>query len=433
MIRKVSKREYIELSSAYRNRKEYPYPSSFEINVGQKGQKQYSYEALDPVCDSQTVVSFKGNVLPAVSGTMTGVPSAPVLSVINTDYSLIGGRIQNTQAGHEEQTIVITYDKFSKRVGVFPPFSNVWDPNDSFGFIDPSTNQYIFLTGGAEEEGRYVGMLLYDVSINEYRTIVKYKNHILHLDSAFGGGWTIDDEYQILTSRIQSTNTAVNVTSSTVQLDPTETADYTHKFIRLYNQNNPPPEGPQTTALITSYNAPGKIATAPKLNTTGLTNPITYEILPFSKDAASFLNYVGFENSGRNLYRITLNSLILPNITLDNSIGGTIAFYPYVYVVFKNKSIGTKSLINSNNPNSVNAAFRVPIIDVPAKELTNFVRLSSSMVNIFEFNVYEPLIFEVLLPDGSLFKTVQQDTETPIFPNEDVQISCNVCLERITN
>ena len=343
-----------------------------------------------------------------------------------------------------EQSIITSYNTFTRQVQLNPSFSVDWTNGDNFGFVNLTSGTNIFFSGGPSSEGTYVGQLLYNTDQDEYRTILEYKDNILTVDSAFTGTPAAAN-YQIQSQRHITTNTVGGggtiasgaVTSISVTLNAADSAVddfYNGRFIRLIENTNRPPVGPDVTGLITDYNGTTKVATVtcvwiyPHFNTAAA---LRYYIFPFTKDNYSFLNYVGFEANERALYRISLNSLVLPNVTLDNPNGGSIAFYPYVYVVFSNKSIGTSSLINSNNPNSSRAVFRVPINDVPSPELSSFVRLEGRMVNVFEFNPWEDLKFEVYLSDGTLFKTVSQDRPPPGLPNPTIQISCNIALERL--
>ena len=371
---------------------------------------------------------------------MSGVPSAPILSAFGSTISPVGAMLQDTTTS--EQTIITDYNFFTRQAQVDPPFSSDWTNGDSFNFPVLNVGSNIFFPGGPSSEGTYVGQLLYNTDQEEYRTIIAYKDRILTLDSPYTGPPDLDN-YQIQSQRhlttdlVNGTIATGAFTNTTVTLAATDSSVdgfYNGQFIRIANETTKPPNGTAVTALIIAYNGTTKVASIEYTDISEFTTPtdtLRYYIFPFTRDNYSFLNYVGFEANERSLYRISLNSLVLPNVTLDNPNGGRIAFYPYVYVVFSNKSIGTSSLINSNNPNSSRAVFRVPINDVPDPTLSSFVRLEGRMVNIFEFNPWEDLKFEVYLSDGTLFKTVSQDRPPPALPNPVIQISCNIALERV--
>ena len=78
-----------------------------------------------------------------------------------------------------------------------------------------------------------------------------------------------------------------------------------------------------------------------------LSNSITgnwIQLLTFDRDNEQPLNYTGSTVSQNQMvcYEVELISLILPNLPLDNTIGGLIAFYPYLYVELsiQNSAIG---------------------------------------------------------------------------------------------
>ena len=93
-------------------------------------------------------------------------------------------------------------------------------------------------------------------------------------------------------------------------------------------------------------------------------------ILPFTYDNLNPFVYTGSLISQEEMvcYQIELLNLILPNTTLTVGNGGSIAYYPYVYVELQNVSAcgaNLKNIIYSNNPNSTKVLFRAAIDDVP--------------------------------------------------------------------
>ena len=441
-ISKISKRIYIEINSTYRNREEYPFPAKFDVNVGNSGQKLTAISALDPIALSSPIRSFNADEFDSETGTMSGVPSAPIFSAFSSSISPVGAMVES---GNDEQTIITSYNSFTRQAKVDPPFSSNWANGTGFSILNLTSGTNIFFPGGPSSEGTFVGQLLYNTTEDEYRNIVAYKDRILTVDSAFSGT-PEDDNYQIQSQRHTTTDnsglagtgtiTSGDITATTITLNSSASNIddfYNGNFIRLIEDTNRPPSGPEVTAIITDYDGATRVATVEIMDLSAFNTAavLRYYIFPFTKDNYSFLNYVGFEANERSLYRISLNSLVLPNTLLDNPQGGRIVFYPFVYVVLSNKSIGTSSLISSNNPNSSRAVFRVPITDVPDPIVSSFVKLEGKMVNVFEFNPFEDLKFEVYLPDGTLFKTVSQDRPPPGLPNPIIQISCSIALEKI--
>jgi hypothetical protein len=173
------------------------------------------------------------------------------------------------------------------------------------------------------------------------------------------------------------------------------------------------------------------------------TNPVVgsvdaYEVEQFTRDNVSPLNYIGslVSVSEEVCYEVGLVNLVIPNLTLASGRGGRPAFYPYFYVLFE--PVGAsggqqKNLIYSNNPNSSGKLFRVPADDTPTPLLSTFIKLDSDgMTHVIKFKPTQAAFrFAVYHANGSLFETVQQDTEPPTAPNPLVQISAQFSFKRI--
>ena len=104
------------------------------------------------------------------------------------------------------------------------------------------------------------------------------------------------------------------------------------------------------------------------------------EFLQYSKDNLHPLNFTGtrVSQSQAVCFRIKLISITLPNILLDNPLGGLIAFYPYIYVEFSNVNSPmsrNKGIIYSNNPNANRALFKVSVSDTNTPLRSKFIKL----------------------------------------------------------
>jgi hypothetical protein len=162
----------------------------------------------------------------------------------------------------------------------------------------------------------------------------------------------------------------------------------------------------------------------------------TYEILPFSYDNTVPLIFSGTTNTNQAVcYRFTLISLVVPSLTLKSSYGGSIRNYPYLYVkLYSATSQSTTDTIYSNNPNSTNALFKVPVeafqyLSVGENE---FITLNNiNMTQTVKFKPNDSLHFELTTPDGSNLQFVQADNYSPLPPNPFVQISSLFEIERI--
>lgn len=87
----------------------------------------------------------------------------------------------------------------------------------------------------------------------------------------------------------------------------------------------------------------------------------------------------------------------------------SIVSYPYVYVELQNAVSGTYNIIYSNNPHAKRMLFKAIIDDFGQIDNTPFIKLKSFMTQTLKFKPNDNLKFGVYLPDGTPFKTVQQD------------------------
>ena len=418
----VSQKKYIELNSAYRNRNEYPNPAQFKVNVANAGQRSSGLTSIDPVCLGQPLLSFGGasasnnTADPLIhSGFMNGTNAVPRDVSRGAPFSrndgYYNGLLMVDTSISNSSSIVTSYNQTFSSFTLETPFGNAWTSGDSFTLSNPSDGTNIWVNlDPSRLQGSFVGKYLYNLTKDEYKLISSYNplTKMLTLESAFAA-WDFGDYYDIVSQQAIRNGTTATYTTLTVTLDAGASSvdgEYIGQFVR-FTQLSPIGYDTMTdfgSRVITAYNGTTKVATfSPSIT---LFETVRFQILQFSKDQYSFLNYVGRETRDRAYYRIKLDHLILPNQTLDNRFGSSITFYPYVYLVFSNDSIGVNSLLNSNNPNSQRAVFRCPITDTSNPNLSTFVKIRSTMINIMRFSPCEDLKFEVFLPDGTLFKTV---------------------------
>jgi hypothetical protein len=160
----------------------------------------------------------------------------------------------------------------------------------------------------------------------------------------------------------------------------------------------------------------------------------TINISCFDKDNFTPLSYTGSMTSINEAvcYEISLLSITLPNQSLLS--GSRISFYPYVYVEFSNATSPTgasRELIYSNNPNSNKALFIAPITQNVQPLLSTFMVVNSSMSQIVKFKPNDNLRFSVYLPDGTLFRTLENDLLSPYPYSGRVQIDTVFSIRRL--
>lgn len=150
------------------------------------------------------------------------------------------------------------------------------------------------------------------------------------------------------------------------------------------------------------------------------------EYLSFNSNNFNHLNFTGTRigRAQAGCHHIKLISLTLPNIPLDNKVGGLIAFYPFIYVELRSVNNYSKGVLYSNNPNANRALFRVTIRDTSTPLKSKFIKLrGGGAVQTVNFTPNDDLYFKVYLSNGQLFETIQKDTASPLPPDFFVQIS----------
>jgi hypothetical protein len=161
------------------------------------------------------------------------------------------------------------------------------------------------------------------------------------------------------------------------------------------------------------------------------------EYLQYSGDNLHPLNFTGsrVSQSQAVCFKIKLISITLPNLPLDNTIGGLISFYPYLYVELSNVNSpmrGNKGIIYSNNPNANRALFKVNVSDTNTPIKSRFIKLrAGGSVQTVKFTPNDDLYLRVYLKDGTLFETQQKDTAPPLSPDFFVQISAQFEIDRV--
>lgn len=161
----------------------------------------------------------------------------------------------------------------------------------------------------------------------------------------------------------------------------------------------------------------------------------TYEILPFSYDNSVPISFSSnlLSLSEVACYEIKLINILLPNTrTLLNGRGGKFSSYPYIWVELSGVSAGSKNAIWSNARDSTTMLFKVPMKDVNHPDSAQFIKLDGAgMSQFIPFKPVDTFNFSVRLPDGTV-PLIGVDTESPVAPNELIQISATFELRRRT-
>ena len=158
-----------------------------------------------------------------------------------------------------------------------------------------------------------------------------------------------------------------------------------------------------------------------------------FEILQYKEDNYQPLNYAEsvVAQQQPHCYEIELTTLTLPNVPLLTGYGGTISFYPYVYVELRNVSYATSAYeLNTNNPAARNVMFKAPIVyNYQLNQMAFVVADGHGMKQTLKFKPSDALEFAVYLPNGELF-TTEEDYMSPSEANPALQITACFSVKR---
>lgn len=279
----------------------------------------------------------------------------------------------------------------------------------------------------------YINSYIYDITLNESRKIVYYDGttQTAILEFPFSGGWAAGDNYNLRLAPPMETALVTGVNSrSSIVLDPTSSAinDY-YKGFFLYMLTGP---AIYEVKMITAYDGTTKTATVLPFDVAPVVGD-TYQILPFTRDNYSNLNYSGSTVSQNELvcYEVRLIKLSLPNVDLWTGYGNRPCFYPYFYVELSTTSSPPSNIIYSNNPNSQRALFTVAMTDDKTPDRTSFLHYDSEkMIQTIKFKPNDNFRFTVYLPNKQIFQT-QPDNMSPLPPNPFLQINSMFQIKKI--
>ena len=312
---------------------------------------------------------------------------------------------------------------------------------------DPATAEDPVLLAFPYETERIVGFAAgppaqYTLSANSSSITNYYKGSYLEVAGAFGQilaynggtrvatlassvGGAIGDTYTIrkklpypllgpgpfgTPQDFQDTTTVLSPSFDIVYLGAAASSvsgEYTNKFLFFPGTSVPgvltSPTG-YVWRRITSYVSTNKAATVyPPLS---VVTPIgtVYEILDFSYDNNKPLVYGGTEIMNNPVCEtLSLINLIVPNILIEGSNGGTILNYPYVYVsLYSDKGKTWNFAIEGNNPSAKDSLFKVPI-SFNTNAVEYWLDLQGSLMHQnISFRQNDNLHIKIYLPDGTL-------------------------------
>jgi len=416
-----------------RDRNLYPNQAEYVTLLSESGPKINGIEAIDPICDSFPSLLFD-NAGIAVTATFTGgVPKAPRLAASAFGSGFYQGlTIIDDTTG--ETVLVTGYDSNSQVATLDNPFSINWTTTDQYSFSDPSTDDTIFINNGINVDNFYTGKIMENITIGEFRTIVDYNGttKMATLDSAFGAGWLIEQNYQLRTTMPFEQNVLSGSTISTFTLPITSNTNdgfYIGFYMFIPSTGD--------VRRITSYDADTQTGTIGPYFSVDPLAGTAYEILPFTRDSVMPLNYTGSAGANQNMtcHEITLVSLTLPNKALKT--GGRIANYPYLFVAFGSEtdsSSGNRNILYSNNPHASKALILATINDISNPTTTPFIKIDGNgATQRVKFKPNDSLRIRVYLSDGRLFEPVTEDNVSPLPPNPLLQITALIAIKKVSS
>lgn len=454
--------KYLEIDSTYRNRKEFPNPTRFDVITAQNGTQFISSSSISPISLAAPIVTYvpisidnivlggAGLVEPSEADSPTTfILRFPIGLNVNRTSDYYRGIQMQIDAGatnlgrHTIQSCeylntVAGNDCF--RIDFSPsldPITNPYSTIDSLSFISSTdfTLGNVFIPNGSAAYQTYKGWYVYNETQNLYTPILAYDGNFSLAHTAPQATWLLTDNISIRqevpreTGTFQAGSTNISVVLAATA-NPTANS-LIGSFLRItqsgLNKNQ--------ICDITSYaGSPTFVAT---LNCVLPVAPLagnTYEILNFSNDGFVPLNYSGTHTTQEVCYELQLVNLTVPNVGVKT--GGILTSYPYLYVDFQNyttSSGGSTNVIYSNNPNATRRLFRIPVSDHTPPSINSFLKLDKCyMAQIVRITPYNSFKFGLFLPDGRPLEFDINDTTPPTAPNPALQVSALFSLKRLS-
>ena len=453
---------YIDISSGYRNRKQFPLPSQFNVLFSDSGDRTTITSAFDPYSTAAAIFpptnldsgdSYSSEFY--ITTTPAALPNTYQIDgvVVNGNTIINPNSADNFYVGNVlefgEETRTIRSYMVSDQDTVYHNGTIVSATDETTFIIQNGTG----LADRSDIDDYYVGK---SVTVgSEMRTIVDYvgasgtvvvyppfpsvptgtariigPTFLVELDSDFGTAPTSTipvlsppDLARIRGSEPTQYGSGVSITAASTSTIPIGTGlsdIFTGNFIHLWNDSD---STSSQYVEVTAYDSTtGNLTVTPSLTTGAGT--YDYAVIPFSGDNHHALNYTGSRVSNQQAvcHEVSLVSLTLPNLLLKS--GGKIAFKPYVYVELTNLTSRAPNHIWSNNPNASHSLFKVSINDDISLPSENpFVTLlCQCMTQTINFKPNDNFRFAIRLPDGELFEVSEAESFSPSPPNSSIQI-----------
>jgi hypothetical protein len=370
--------KYLDIDSTYRNRSNYPDPSSFVVPIQFPGRGSTASTAIDPVVLAVPFTSSTTKV-PGQLETQTSLSN----TVINLDPSEI--EIDN------------------------------YFINDIFQIYLDAQQQFVTITN-----------YTYDDSGNRYITV----SPALTSTPPSGTVYYTRQGTPFLITTVASSPTPTTTTFGLNSPASEINNLYANSYVRFTSGNDI-----NQIALITAYNGATLTVTLATPLTVAPSPGDALELDSFSYDNASTLLYAGGvsnNNSQTAFYEIELLWLSVPNMILNTGYGGTLDRYPYVYVSLYNAGYRlSNQVMFSNNPNSTQVMFKVPVDQYFGD--TSFLTLNNAKTKqVVRFETNSDIQFTISLPNGETVSYSEADTVSPLAPNPLLQTNALFALRLVS-
>jgi hypothetical protein len=378
--------KYLDINSSFRNRNQYPNPADFVIPIGMD-------ERFVSICNDNcnSTLFFQDPVLTSVPYTQAKSTNPPLKTQVGSTFTKV-----------------------------------VLDPRE--------VNIYNYYIGSFLNIG------------NEYRQIIQYNKFtfVATVDSAFSVSTSNVFYYIRKSVPTLITNIIVNIAEAnymnqinkmyfTSSIATNQNGSYEMLYFRFINGSLI-----NTIYKILKYDGSTKLCTfEPGFNVSqilgGGLDQIEISRYTFNNSESVYYRTLGPTNV--RFYELSMQYLCLPNLTVCGNNGGLLDSYPYVDVHLYNDGFQqTTNVMYSNNPNSSQAVFKIPIDKYLYNRPTNFYTLKPiNQFQVIPFNPGQNLRFRIVLPNGTTLKYTTSDTFSPSAPNPLVQISAQFAIKPVAN
>lgn len=405
-----------EYCGSFRDRNKFPTCGKFEVKISQTANNKRS--ALDPVCESSPMISWKGGFV--LNGTIT---SSSVLNEDLSEYIInIPGLNAQFLINNFLSGCLLAYGTFSLRIIESSKIDSTTLKILCFPNISLSIGSAVTITDYTDFSTMQVRAptnfdfgkfkILYNENLNQFLDVINcdMSTRRLTFKQNSAPGWLPTHNLNLRDSFPAQLLTVVSSTSTTITLSTT-LDPYVNigDWLRI---RHPDYAIQPETWSVQIVNIIGNTVTIfPTLTTPPIMGD-TLELLPFSYDNAFPMQY--FETYKMTEFKVKLESLSIPNVPILNS---NLTTEPYLYVSLYNvdTTYSLKNLINTNNPYVPDAMWIAKLDPVTLKEkklrfiTTNVDQLPQKIV----MDMKIPQILEIKTTNGEIFQTLQPDTKQP--------------------